>query len=200
MAIVYTYHDGLYINLTNRCTAACTFCIKNKWSRRFRGHDLHLEKEPTAQEVINAIGDPKKYHEVIFCGYGEPLLRLDELKEIAAWVKKQGGRVRINTSGLANLTYNRNIVPELKGLVDAISISLNATDARQYLEIQKPAYGLKSYEAVLDFARECKQYIPDVTVTCIELSGVDVEKCRQIAEQLQVKFRLRPYLDEYENS
>ena len=113
MSITYTYNNNLYLNITNRCTAACTFCIKNKWAGKFRGSDLQLKSEPAAEEVIKAIGDPKKYGEVIFCGYGEPLLRLDALKEIAAWVKKNGGKVRLNTSGHANLEYGRNIVPEL---------------------------------------------------------------------------------------
>jgi TatD DNase family protein len=200
MTITYVYHGSLYVNLTNRCTSACTFCIKNKWKGKFRGHDLKLENEPPAADVIKAIGDPRKYGEVIFCGYGEPLLRLDTLKEVAKWVKANGGQVRINTSGHANLEYGRDITPELKGLVDAVSISLNASGPKEYVKLHKPKFGVKSFQAVLDFAAACSKHIPDVTLTCIEFPGTDMGKCREIADKLNVKFRSRAYLDEYENS
>lgn len=199
MNIVYEYQDNLYINLTNRCLMACTYCIKNKWKGKFRGHSLMLEKEPTADEVITAIGDPTKYKEIIFCGYGEPLMQLAELKTIAAWVKRNGGYVRINTSGNANLHYRRNILPELKGLVDAISVSLNAADTLSYEKINMPLFRERAFNATLDFISESKKYIPDVTLTTVTLPGTDVEQCRAIAERLGVKFRVRPYLDEYED-
>lgn len=199
MNIVYEYLGSLYVNLTNRCLMACTYCIKNKWKGKFRGHSLMLDKEPTADEVIAAIGDPTKYKEIIFCGYGEPLIKLDELKTIAAWVKRSGGFVRINTSGNANLHYGRNILPELKGIVDAISISLNAADTAHYEEINRPVFKEKAFLGTIEFARESKNYIPDVTLTTVALPGTDVEQCRAIAEKVGVKFRVRPYLDEYED-
>lgn len=199
-SITYVYHGNLYINLTNRCTSACTFCIKNKWKGRFRGHDLRLESEPSAAEVIKAVGDPKRYGEVIFCGYGEPLLRLDVLKEVAKWVKENGGKVRVNTSGHANLEYGRDITPELEGLVDAVSISLNASNPADYVKLHKPKFGAAAFQGVLDFAAACAKRVPDVTLTCIEFPGTDMNACRAVAEKLNVKFRARPYLDEYENS
>jgi TatD DNase family protein len=198
-SIVYQYDNNLYVNLTNRCTMACTYCIKYKWAGKFRGHDLRLEKEPTAQEVITAIGDPRNYAAIVFCGYGEPLLRLEVLAEVAAWVKRNNGTVRVNTAGHANLVYGRNIAPELHGLVDAISISLNASDARQYVQLNRPRYEESAFAAVIDFARECAVYIPDVTLTTVTLPGVDIQRCEEIARSVGVKFRARPYLDEYEN-
>lgn len=198
MSIVYEYHGGLYINLTNKCLMSCTYCIKYKWKGKFRGHSLFLKKEPTAKAVIKAIGDPSKYNEIIFCGYGEPLMKLDVLKLIAAYVKEHGGKVRINTSGNANLYFKRDITPELKGLVDAISISLNASNAKQYIELNKPVFGEQAFQAVLDFAKACKKNIPDVTLTTVDMPGVDVKKCSQLAKKIHVKFRIRPYLDEYE--
>src|SRR3989339_1311599 len=111
--ITYTHHRSLYINLTNRCASACSFCIKRKWAWKYRGKDLKLDHEPSAQEVIRKIGNPKKYPEVVFCGYGEPTLRLGVLKEVAAWIKSKGGTVRLNTTGLGSLYFGRNIVPEL---------------------------------------------------------------------------------------
>ncbi|MFH1369408.1 MAG: TatD family nuclease-associated radical SAM protein [Elusimicrobiota bacterium] len=199
MSITYKYHNNLYINLTNKCTSACIFCIKNKWKGQFRGHDLRLEKEPSAEEVINEIKDPKKYGEIIFCGYGEPFMRLDILKEVAAWVKEQGGIVRVNTSGHGNLIHGRNILPELKGIVDAVSISLNASDSEEYDRLHIPKFGPETFQAVLDFAKECVKHIPDVTITCIEFPGEDLDKCRKIAVEIGTKFRSRPYLDEVEN-
>ena len=200
MAIVYKYDNSLYVNLTNRCTAACTFCIKNKWHGRFRGHNLRLKKEPSPEEVIAAIKKPSKYDAIVFCGYGEPLLRLDALKQIAAWVHEHGGKVRVNTSGHANLVYKRDITPELAGLVDAVSISLNATSARRYTLLHRPVFGPKSFNAVIDFARRCKKHVPEVTLTCIAFNDKDPAGCRRIARRIGVSFRARPYLDEYENS
>jgi len=199
MTIVYKYHNNLYVNLTNRCTNACPYCIKFKWKGKFRGSDLFLKAEPSAGEIIKAIRDPKAYGEIVFCGYGEPLLKLEEIKEVSKWVKENGGKTRINTSGQANLYYKRNIVPELKGLIDAISVSLNGIDAENYNKLNKSKYGKNAFEGILDFTRECKKYIPDVTITAVELPGLDLNKVKEIADGLGVGFRPRPYLDEYEN-
>jgi TatD DNase family protein len=196
--ITYVYHKNLYVNLTNRCASACSFCIKQKWDWKYRGKDLRLAHEPTATEVIKSIGNPKKYPEIVFCGYGEPTLRIDVLKEVAAWVKSKGGKVRVNTTGLANLFHERNIVPGLKGLVDAISISLNAGNAKDYVKIQRPQFGARSYRGVLAFIRQAKKYIPEVTITCIPLPDLDISKCPQIAKKLGVEYRERPYLNVYE--
>lgn len=200
MNITYKYKNSLYINLTNRCTNVCTFCIKNKWKGKFRGHDLKLKIEPTAKQVIREIKDPTKYDEIIFCGYGEPFIRLDTLKEIASWVKANGGMVRVNTSGHGNLINKRNILPELKGLVDAVSISLNAPNSKVYVKLHKPKFGAAAYKGVLDFAKKSSKYIPDVTLTCIEFPGANMALCRKIAKELGVKFRVRPYLEGYENN
>lgn len=194
MSIVYKYHNSLYVNLTNSCTMACTYCIKYRWKGKFRGHNLSLAKEPTAKQVIRAIGNPKKYEEIVFCGYGEPLLQLEQLKEIAGWVKSRDGRTRINTSGHANLVYGRNIAPELKGIVDAVSISLNASNPAQYVKLHKPKFGRKAFYAAINFAKECKKYIGDVTITTINIPGIDLNKCRRIASRIKVKFKVRPYL------
>lgn len=199
MTIVYEYHKNLYVNLTNRCTNSCPYCIKYKWKGKFRGNDLYLKVEPAANEIISAIKDPKKYGEIVFCGYGEPLIKLDVLKDVAKWAKDNGGKVRINTSGQANLYHKRNIVPELKGLVDAVSISLNGTDPESYDKINKSLYGNKAFDAILEFTGECKKYIPENVITAVELPGLDISGVKQIADNLGVIFRSRPYLDEYEN-
>ena len=190
--ITYPIRNSLYLNITNRCTAACTFCVRYH-TDFVKGHNLRLKDEPTAEEMIKEIGDPKRYAEIVFCGYGEPLLRLDVVKAVAADVKRRGGTVRIDTNGHANLIHKRNVLPELAGLVDAMSVSLNAQNAALYDKISQPKFGGITYEAVKDFIREAKKHIPDVTVTVVSLPEVDIEACRKIADGLGVKFRVREY-------
>jgi TatD DNase family protein len=154
---------------------------------------LRLTEEPTADAVIAEIGDPTRYAEIVFCGYGEPLLRLDVVKAVAAEVKRRKGKVRIDTNGHANLIYKRNVLPELAGLVDAVSVSLNAQNAEVYEKLTQPKFGPMTYDAVKEFIREAKKYIPEVTATVVSAPGVDIEACRKIAEGLGAKFRVREY-------
>jgi len=189
--IAYQIRDSLYLNITNRCTNECSFCVKFR-SEFVKGHRLRLEKEPTEVEIKEQIGDPSVFKEIVFCGYGEPLQRLDVVKNIARWIKENNGWVRINTNGHANLIHKRNILPELRGIVDSISISLDAQDKETYNEICKPIYR-NAYEEVIRFIREAKEIIPVVQATVVDLKGVDVKKCREIAESLGVKFRVRKF-------
>jgi TatD DNase family protein len=189
--IVYKIRDNLYLNITNQCTNECSFCIRFH-SDYVKGHNLRLSEEPTEEELKDAIGDPSQYREVVFCGYGEPLLRIDLVKSVAAWIKQNNGRVRINTNGHGNLIHGRNILPELKGIVDSISISLDAHDEETYNRLCRPAFK-NAFSGVLDFIREAKKYIPQVQVTVVTLEGVDVEKCRKIAEDLGVGFKVREF-------
>jgi len=191
--LVYQIGDRLYINLTNRCTNQCSFCLRENESG-YRGYNLWLDKEPTVEEVIDAVGDPRRYREIVFCGYGEPMIRLNELIQISRVLKQKGAHIRINTNGQANLIHGRNVVPELSGLIDAISISLNAPDAMRYVKICKPEFGEKAFEAILDFAAECKKYIPSVVLTVVDvLSPEEIERCKEIADALGVGFRVREY-------
>ena len=190
--ITYPIRNSLYLNITNRCSAACTFCVRYH-TDFVKGHNLRLAEEPTAEMLIKEIGDPKRYGEVVFCGYGEPLLRLDVVKAVAAEVKRRGGRVRIDTNGHANLINKRNVLPELAGIVDAVSVSLNAQNADLYNKISQPQFGMAAYDGVQEFIREAVKYIPDVTATVVALPEVDVEACRKIAEGLGAKFRVREY-------
>jgi TatD DNase family protein len=190
--IVYPIRNSLYLNITNRCTAACTFCVRYH-TDFVKGHNLRLKQEPTADEVITAIGNPRDYAEVVFCGYGEPLVRLDAVKAIAAEVKRCGGKVRIDTNGHGNLIHKRNIVPELAGLVDAVSVSLNAQNAEVYDKLCQPKFGPGTYDAVKEFIGEAKKHIPDVTATVVSAPGVDVAACEKIATDLGAKFRVREY-------
>lgn len=188
---VYRLKDALYINLTNQCTNSCDFCIRIG-SEGMEDYKLWLKSEPTAQQVIDQMGDVRQYSEVVFCGFGEPTMKLEELKEIAKKVKEDGVKVRINTNGHANLYHGRNVVPELAGLIDVMSISLNAPTAEEYDKICRSRYGLKAFDGMLDFARECVGVIPEVILSVVDvISPEDIEKCRAIAEQVGAKFRVR---------
>ncbi len=189
--ISYVIGNRLYLNITDRCTLECTFCPKTQGVQRVHDYDLTLEQRPSAEEIIAAIDDPAAYEEVVFCGFGEPTLRLKVLLEVAKYVKEHGGKVRINTDGLANLANKRNVLPEMAGLIDSLSVSLNAQNAEVYDRHCVPA--LKgSYEKMLEFLAQAPKYVPDVTATAINgLEGVDIDACERIARDLGVKFRRR---------
>ena len=191
--ITYKIRNSLYLNITNRCTNQCYFCARTTepW---VQGYNLRLEKEPSAEDIIKEIGDPKVYDEVVFCGYGEPTLRLNIIKEVSKKIKEIGGKIRLNTNGHGNLINKRNILPELKGIIDTISISLNAEDNEKYNKICHPIFKNGTYEAVKEFIMEAKKYIPEVVATIVDVPEVDEEKCKEIAEkELGVKFRERRY-------
>jgi TatD DNase family protein len=187
--IAYRIRDSLYLNITNRCTNKCSFCVRFH-SDYVKGHNLRLPEEPTEEELKSAIGDPTRYRETVFCGYGEPLLRLETVKNIARWIKEEGGSVRINTNGHGNLIHGRNILPELKGIVDSVSVSLDAHDEESYNRICAPAFK-NAFQEVISFIREAKASIPHVQATVVEMEGVDLEKCRKITDELGVTLRVR---------
>jgi len=193
--LVYTIGDRLYINLTNRCVNDCTFCIRRS-GPGVAGARLWLEREPPAREYIQAVEHPERYSEIVFCGYGEPMLRPDVLAEVARDIRRRCATpIRVNTNGQARLFLRRDVLPELVGLVDVFSVSLNAQDNATYQAICRPAYGDRAYPAVLDFAREAARLFPRVVLTVVAVPGVDIEACRRIAEELGAEFRVRDYLD-----
>lgn len=184
------YGEGTYVNLTNRCTNRCTFCIRST-KEGVGGHELWLDREPDAAEVLEQLWALPPSDEVVFCGYGEPTIRLDVLLEVARAVKEKRKRVRINTNGHANLIHKRNIVPELSGLVDTISISLNAPDAESYNALCRPV-DAQAFDAVLDFARACAGVIPSVVLTVMDIIGDEaIEKCRALAKETGTELRVR---------
>lgn len=188
--LTYNIEDRLYINVTNRCTNNCAFCIRK--SERGVGYNLWLEREPMADEIIASMGDLRPYSEIVFCGYGEPLIRMDLVREVSGHIKRDYGNViRVNTNGHADLIHGKGSIQNLGGLVDRINISLNAHSSARYLEICRPSFGEASYEAVIAFAKSCTGIIPEITLSVVQWPGVDVEKCREIARSLGVGFRLR---------
>jgi TatD DNase family protein len=199
-AFTYQIGNALYLNITNRCTNRCTFCIRYI-SKMFNGaHPLWLTREPTEEELLKEIGEATQYAEIVFCGYGEPLIRLESVKSLCKKIVEARGRtarpkIRVNTNGSANLFHQRNILPELAGLVDEIHISLNAENTKKYAKICRPIYGTKAYPALLEFAREAKKYIPAVTLSIVDLPEIDQTACRSMANALDVGFRARPYYE-----
>ncbi|MCW8929884.1 MAG: TatD family nuclease-associated radical SAM protein [Gammaproteobacteria bacterium] len=189
--LVYTIGNNLYINLTDRCTLACEFCPKIQGSMDVHEYTLLLSRRHPAEDYISKIGDPAQYDEIVFCGFGEPTLRIKELLEVAAYCKQAGTPVRVNTDGLGNLVNKRNILPELAQSVDALSVSMNAQNEKIYDQHCVPAVK-GSYDSMLEFLRLAPQYIPDTTATAIDgLEGVDIEACELKAKELGVKFRRR---------
>lgn len=193
-AITYTIRNTLYLNITSRCPNECCFCTR-KTHPYVKGHYLKLEKEPTVEELINSIGDPAIYDEVVFCGYGEPTERFDVIKTVAEFLKKKGAEVRLDTNGLGDLINGRPICKELNGLIDTICISLNSNLKEQYNKMCQPRYGDKAYPALLSFIKDAKNTIPTVIISAVEMPGVDIDACRSIAKDLGVSFRARKYND-----
>ncbi len=189
--IAYQIGSRLYLSITDRCTLECEFCPKNQGSHKVHDYDLSMDHRPDVEEIIRAMGDPGDYEEVVFCGYGEPTLRLKVLIEVAKHIKAHGGKVRINTDGLMNLVHKDDVLPMLGGYIDALSVSMNAQDEATYERHCRPNLP-NSFQAMLTFLREAPRYVPEVTATAIDgLPGVDIKACEQLAKECGVNFRRR---------
>lgn len=197
MNILYEIGDTLYVNLTNRCPCRCTFCIRDEGDT-VNGHDvLWLEHEPTAEEVIDGLRhlDLKRYSELVFCGYGEPMEAFDVLKEVARWVKGNTELpVRINTNGQGSLIAGCDITPELEGLVDTVSVSLNSPDADEYLALTRSRFGEEAHPAMIGFARRASKYVPMVVMTTVggTITHKQEAACQKLCDELGVTYRIRP--------
>lgn len=196
--VVYFFKNNLYINLTNKCLVKCSYCIKYKWNFNFYGYNLKLEKEPTESEIKEKIvANLKKYpqvKEVVFCGYGDPLLRWKVVAEISRWLKENYPhlQIRINTNGLAIAYYKKDILKNFKGAVDVIYVSLNAHDEKTFNLLHKTSIK-HPFKKILSFIRKAKKYIPTVVVTVIEHPQINLSKVKQIAKKLGVKLLTREY-------
>ena len=176
----YKFHNSLYINHTIRCNADCIFCNR-KGEAILMGHNLKIEREPSAEEIINLIHDPKLYDEIVFCGYGEPTIRFDILKEVARWVKNNGGKTRLNTDGHGSVINHRDIVPELSEVIDAVSVSLNSADKKQYSTLMRVEE--KMFDAMVDFSKQCIAHKIPTTMTIVEMDSVDEHKAKEFVEK-----------------
>ncbi len=205
MTITYEYQNALYVNLTNRCNCACAFCLRQGKAEGsiYTQDSLWLEREPSRQEALDSFlsRDVCRYREIVFCGYGEPTFRLDDILWLVDQLKERFGTdlppVRINTNGHANLILGRDVCPELAGRIDTLSISLNATDAASYTALCHPIQGEAAYQAMLDFAQESKAYVPHVVLTIVDKDKTpeEIQTCRDIAARLGVQLRVRSFID-----
>ena len=195
--VLYEYGDGLYVNITNKCPCRCSFCVREQMDGVGDAESLWLKQDPTAEEVkaMLARRDLSAYRELVFCGYGEPTERLDVLLSVARYAKERRSDlpIRINTNGLADLLYGRDTTGDLKGVVDDVSISLNASNAHNYVELCHPRYGMRSFDAILDYAYRVKKCVSHVTLSVVEfaLSTEEISICCGIAKRLGVAFRVR---------
>jgi radical SAM enzyme (TIGR04100 family) len=196
MTILYPVKGNLYVNLTNRCPCNCTFCIRNEAPGVYGSDSLWLEREPTVQEVIAEFAEfpPESYNEVVFCGYGEPFERLDDMVIIAKYAKQQYNKqIRVNTNGLGNLIYGKPCESVLEGAIDIVSISLNAPSRGEYNKITRPKWE-NAYDEMLKFAVNVKPYVKKVMFTIVDLlSKEDTDKCLEIAERLGTPLRIRKF-------
>ena len=199
MTITYPVKHGIYVNMTNRCPCACTFCLRQNAPGVYGSDPLWLEREPTVQEVCDSIDswDLPKYEEIVFCGYGEPTERLPDLLEVARYIKgKYNIPIRINTNGLADLIWQKDTAPTLAGLIDTVSVSLNAMDAEEYLHLTRSKFGIESFDAMLRFTRECTRFVPNVVMTVVGepvTTPEEQEVCRKICASVGATIRVRPY-------
>lgn len=195
MTVVYESGENLYINLTNRCPNSCDFCVRTECEKHYG--NLWLEREPDAEEVIAKIkqSDLAKYENLVFCGFGEPTERLETLLAVAKAVKEYRPEtvIRLNTNGQANLIAGRDVTAEFAGLVDMISVSLNAPTAEKYDKICHSVYGKAAFDALLDFAVKVKETGVAVMFSVVDdaMPKEDIDACRAISEKLGVALRVR---------
>lgn len=196
--IVYTYEGSVYLNITNRCPCSCIFCIRSNGDGLGSAETLWHKKDPTLDEIKVEIDsfDFSPYSEVVFCGYGEPTEALDNLIETAKYLKKKYGlKIRVNSNGLSDLINGKETAKLLEGIVDCISISLNAPDAESYQRVSRSRFGEEAFPALLKFAADCKKYIPEIKFTVVDVITKDeIARCQKIADELGIKLRIRNWI------
>lgn len=196
--IIYTYAGSAYMNITNKCPCSCVFCIRSNGDGLGSAESLWLKKDPTIDEIKAEIDkfDFSPYSEVVFCGYGEPTQALDNLIEAAKYLKeKHSLRIRLNSNGLSDLINGKPTAHLLEGVVDSISLSLNAPDAESYQRVTRSKFGADAYPALLKFAEDCKKYIPSVKFTVVDVISEDeINECRKISEKMGIPLRIRKWI------
>ena len=198
MVILYEVHNGLYVNMTNKCPCRCTFCMRQEKDEMNGSGSLWLEREPSVDEVKAEFAkfDMSKYEEVVFCGFGEPSERLYDVLEVAEFVKKNYNLpTRINTNGLSDLIWNKNTAPDYEGKIDVVSISLNTPNKTRYYELTRNKFGIEAFDAMLKFAENVKKYVKKTVLTTVSttLTAEEEKECAEICKKLGVTYRIRPF-------
>ena len=200
--VSYEYEGSLYVNLTNRCDCACVFCLRHNGSKgSIYADDLWLEHEPTREEALADLlrRDLAGYPEIVFCGFGEPTYRIDDILWLVDEMKQAVPNlppVRINTNGHANLIHGRDITPDLAGRIDVLSISLNGSTCEEYVKVTRPRDSDAAWDAMLDFTRKAARYVPQVKMTIVnkDKSPEEIEACRAMCAELGAILRVREYI------
>ena len=196
--IIYTYAGSVYMNITNKCPCSCIFCIRSNGDGLGSADSLWLKGDPTIDEIKAEIDsfDFTPYSEVVFCGYGEPTQALDNLIEAAKYLKENHSlKIRLNSNGLSDLVNGKPTAHLLSGIVDSISISLNAPDAESYHRVTRSKFGTKAFPALLQFAEECKKYIPSVKFTVVDvITEEEIERCKKISDEMGIPLRVREWI------
>ncbi|MEM1590036.1 MAG: TatD family nuclease-associated radical SAM protein [Candidatus Bathyarchaeia archaeon] len=201
-SVVYWLGENLYLNVTNKCPNNCYFCLRN-FRNGVGGFNLKLEKEPSTAEIIAELENfinKRNWREIVFCGFGEPLERLDCVLEVSAWIRRHYGKIvtlRVDTNGQAFLlNKGRNVVEELKAAgIGKVSVSLNAHDKETYNQVCRPKFE-KAFESILEFIENAKKLL-DVEVTFVRIPEVDIQAAEEIVKRLGVKFRVREYIQPF---
>lgn len=195
MTLLYPIENSLYVNITNLCCCKCVFCVRDITDSVGGSDSLWLDHEPTIDELKAELEkfNLDEYEEVVFCGYGEPLMRINEVVEFANYIKtKKNIKIRVNTNGLADLIHKKKTAVLLKDAIDAVSISLNAPNEEVYLEVAKPAFGIKSFDAMLSFAKDCKTCIKEVCFSVVdEITDEEIRESQELADSLDIPLRVR---------
>ncbi len=199
MTIFYEFDGKLYANITNKCPCACVFCIRRNGDGVGESDNLWLDHEPDFEEIVEAFDrfDKTGLSELVFCGYGEPMMRAEILLKTAEYVKeKTDMKIRINTNGLISLMNPNFDIASLKYRIDKVSISLNASDPDKYFRLTNSEYGLPSYNSMLNFALRIKEYVPEVSFTVVDynLGEEEIERCTERAKDCGVPLRIRHYV------
>lgn len=198
MTVTYVVDDALYVNVTNRCTNNCDFCIRKNADGAYGSDSLWLLREPTEEQILASIytHDLNKFREIVFCGYGEPSLRLEVCRNVALKIKKNNSiPVRINTNGHSTHFFGYDTAPLYKDAFDCVSISLNTPSKERYEQICHPVKD-GSYEAMLAFAKQVKKYVPKVIFSVVKdfLTEAELDECRRIADSCRVTLKVRDYI------
>lgn len=199
MTITYEVDGALYVNITNRCSNRCDFCIRNNGDGAYGSNTLWLAREPSCDEIYDSIvkSNPDNYSELVFCGYGEPTERLDDLLEVAKRVKdKYSVKIRINTNGHSSLIHGYDTAPKYEGVIDVVSISLNAPSAEGYEKVCHSVFREAAFDGLLDFASRVKNYVKTVVLTVVDvaLTKEEIAECQRIADEVGVPLRVRKYI------
>ena len=197
---LYALDGNLYVNLTNKCSNGCDFCVRNE-RESYYGHYLWLQHgDPTADKVMavatsGQVGSLSQYKEAVFCGFGEPTYKMSEMLQLCDFFHARGLKTRLNTNGQGNLINKRDITPDLKDKIDLVNVSLNASCAEKYQPICRSQFGESAFAAIVEFAKLCRKNGVNCRFSIVDCIGEEeIEACKRLAESVKVPLYIRSYI------